>query len=94
MPIPLLDYPLAAPNHRVKELDVANDERPWVYTTENLLDPTHFFRINRQILLHDQAIQEVVTISNSRLKISIPFAKDAVVVSRERCQEFKEWLDR
>lgn len=60
---------------------------------EDLLDPQQFFRINRQMLLRDRAIEDVATISNSRLKVKIPFSKTAVVVSRERCSEFKEWLD-
>lgn len=60
---------------------------------EDLLDPKQFFRINRQMLLRDRAIQDVATISNSRLKVKIPHSKTAAVVSRERCAEFKEWLD-
>lgn len=60
---------------------------------EDLLDPKQFFRINRQMLLRDRAIQDVVSISNSRLKVKIPFSKSAVIVSRERCTDFKGWLD-
>lgn len=60
---------------------------------EDLLNPKQFFRINRQMLLRDRAIEDVATISNSRLKVKIPFSKAAVVVSRERCSDFKDWLD-
>ncbi len=60
----------------------------------DLLDPDHFFRINRQIILRDQSIKKISTITNSRLKVTIPFEPKEVIVSRERCQEFKEWLDR
>lgn len=70
---------------------------PVQYTLQELeamLDPLQFFRINRQLLLRDRAIQDVATISNSRLKVKIPFADQAAVVSRERCNDFKSWLDR
>ncbi|PHN01038.1 LytR/AlgR family response regulator transcription factor [Flavilitoribacter nigricans] len=60
---------------------------------EELLDPRQFFRINRQMLLRDRAIEDVVSISNSRLKVKIPFAAKAVIVSRERCPDFRTWLD-
>ena len=59
----------------------------------DLLDPDHFFRINRQIILRDQSIKKISAITNSRLKVTIPFEPTEVIVSRERCQEFKEWLD-
>lgn len=61
---------------------------------EKLLDPLQFFRINRQLLLRDKAIEDVTAISSSRLKVKIPFATKDEVVSRERCQAFKEWMDR
>lgn len=61
---------------------------------EDLLDPARFFRINRQSLLSDRAILDVVAISNSRLQVKIPFTKTAEVVSRDRCADFREWLDR
>lgn len=74
----------------------AGKKYPVQYTLqdlEGLLDPMEFFRINRQMLLRDKAIRDVAAISNSRLQVTIPFAEKAVVVSRERCQEFKEWMD-
>lgn len=73
----------------------AGKKYPVAYTLqelEDLLDPKQFFRINRQMLLRDRAILDVATISNSRLKVKIPHAKPAVV-SRERCADFKVWLE-
>lgn len=61
---------------------------------EDLVDANQFFRINRQVLLRDRSIQGVAMISNSRLKVKVPFAKEDWIVSRERCQDFKEWLNR
>ena len=61
---------------------------------EDLVDAKQFFRINRQVLLRDRSIQGVAMISNSRLKVKVPFAKEDWVVSRERCQDFKDWLNQ
>ena len=83
--------------HKITYLFIEKGKKyPVQYTLqelEDLLDPKQFFRINRQIILRDQSILDVVTISNSRLKVKIPFEQEAVIVSRERCQEFKEWLN-
>lgn len=60
---------------------------------ENLVDPQRFFRVSRQYIVQADAIAEVITFSNSRLKIKLhtPKAED-IVVSRERVAEFKEFL--
>ena len=61
---------------------------------EQLLLPQDFFRINRQIIIHIQAIEKVKTHFNSRLSISAnKIEGDAQIVSRERVAEFKKWLD-
>lgn len=59
------------------------------------LDPTQFFRINRQYIIAFNAIQSIKTYSGSRLKIELFHNKEGeVVVSRERVGDFKTWLDQ
>lgn len=61
---------------------------------ERVLDPMHFFRINRKYIITLDCINDIITYSNSRLKIMIKDCEDQdVLVSRERIQEFKQWLD-
>lgn len=61
---------------------------------EKLLQPKDFFRINRKVILHIKAIEKVNTYFNGRLAIATKFLKgEANVVSRERVNEFKVWLD-
>ncbi|PDS22629.1 LytR/AlgR family response regulator transcription factor [Flavobacterium branchiophilum] len=61
---------------------------------ETLLQPKQFFRINRKIILNIQYIEKVSTYFNSRLSISTKFlANEARIVSRERVNDFKKWLD-
>jgi DNA-binding LytR/AlgR family response regulator len=61
---------------------------------ESMLDPKAFFRINRKIILNIQSIDKVNTYSNSRLSIAVKFLDgDARIVSRERVNDFKTWLD-
>jgi DNA-binding LytR/AlgR family response regulator len=62
---------------------------------ETVIDVQHFFRINRKILIHSQVCKKLTTYFNSRLRIMDPFLPgDEAIVSRERVQGFKEWLNR
>ncbi|MBF9221056.1 LytR/AlgR family response regulator transcription factor [Hymenobacter ruricola] len=63
---------------------------------EGLLDPRRFFRLNRAYLAQQSAIQDIIHYTNSRLQTVLkPAAPDAqVLVSREKVNVFKSWLDR
>ena len=63
---------------------------------ETLLDPAQFFRLNRAYLAQQAAIHDIVHYTNSRLQTVLkPAAPDAqVLVSREKVNLFKSWLDR
>ena len=67
------------------------------YTLDQLADiisPKDFFRINRKVILHIKAIEKVSTYFNGRLSISTKLLQsDANIVSRERVNDFKAWLD-
>lgn len=62
---------------------------------EPLLDPVDFFRINRKIIVHSKAIEQVKPYFNNRLKLSLKGIKadEDIVISRERVTDFKEWAD-
>ncbi len=61
---------------------------------EGLMDPKLFFRINRKYFVSVQSIQDMISHTNSRLKLVLKTADDHdIIVARERVQEFKEWLD-
>jgi DNA-binding LytR/AlgR family response regulator len=62
---------------------------------EQMLDPAEFFRINRKVIVNINFIQKTSMYFNSRLKITTPFLlADNSIVSRERVNDFKEWLGR
>ena len=61
---------------------------------EAILQPKNFFRINRKVIINIQSIEKVSTYFNSRLSIAINFLEnDAKIVSRDRVNDFKKWLD-
>lgn len=61
---------------------------------ETMLQPKNFFRINRKIILNIQVIEKVSTYFNSRLSIATKYLdKDTGIVSRDRVNDFKKWLD-
>jgi len=61
---------------------------------EDLTNPDSFFRINRKYIISNNAYTDIISYSNSRLKIVFdhPTVED-VIVSRDRVSEFKKWLD-
>jgi DNA-binding LytR/AlgR family response regulator len=62
---------------------------------EGLLDPQRFFRINRKYIIAVDSLQDMVSYTNSRLRLVLKTSDDKdIIVARERVQEFKEWLDR
>ncbi|HEY0656679.1 MAG TPA: LytTR family DNA-binding domain-containing protein [Chryseosolibacter sp.] len=79
---------------------VTDDNRAHIldYTLEQLeemLDPSEFYRINRKYLVRSGAIQDIISYTNSRLRLVLKGCMDNdIIVARERVQEFKTWLDR
>ena len=62
---------------------------------EEMIDPIGFFRINRKYLVAFQSISDIISYSNSRLKVVVPHMDEGdILVSRHRVKEFKNWLDR
>lgn len=62
---------------------------------ELLLNPEQFIRINRQMIVNFDAIDEMYLLSKSRIKIKLkPDPKIEVLVSFRKMAEFKAWIDR
>ena len=62
---------------------------------EELIDPTVFYRANRQFIIHIDAIQSVRSKENSKLAVSLkPPLKQEVDISRDKAPEFRKWMDR
>ncbi|WP_298758718.1 LytTR family DNA-binding domain-containing protein [uncultured Psychroserpens sp.] len=60
---------------------------------EDELEPHKFFRISRKFYVNINAINDMVSYTNSRLQIKLnTFNEQEVVVARERVKDFKEWL--
>lgn len=61
---------------------------------EEMLSPIQFFRINRKYIIQLNSINEIISWTNSRLKVKLKSCEDDdIFVSRERVKAFKEWLD-
>ena len=60
---------------------------------EEQLQPSDFYRINRQLLVNIEAVKKVHVWLGGRLKIEVqPITTAETIVSRERINGFKEWL--
>lgn len=61
---------------------------------ENMLYPKDFFRINRKFILNINSIQTVKTYFTRRLLLETePKYAEDIIVSKERVNSFKRWLD-
>jgi DNA-binding LytR/AlgR family response regulator len=64
-------------------------------TLETMVSPDTFFRINRKVIIHIATIKKINSYFNGRLKInSNTLGEEDGIVSRERVQDFKAWLDK
>lgn len=60
---------------------------------EELLPKTEFFRLNRQVIAHRQAIRKVESDGSGRLLLQLnPMFSEEVSVSRKKAGAFKEWM--
>lgn len=62
---------------------------------EQLLDPRLYYRVNRQYIVHIDAIQSIKPQANQKLIIRLKAPLDAEQdISREKAPAFKKWFDR
>lgn len=61
---------------------------------EKQLDPSKFFRLNRQFIASIKAIHAIHNYFNNTLKIELkPLIDKEIIVSRYTVKSFKDWLD-
>lgn len=60
----------------------------------DLLDPVKFFRVNRQYIVAFSSIKDIIQYTSSRLRLKIMNNEDKeIIVSRDKVQDFKSWLE-
>ncbi|MDN3670514.1 LytTR family DNA-binding domain-containing protein [Echinicola jeungdonensis] len=76
----------------------AGDKYPLDQSLDELvqvLDPEVFFRANRQLILHIDAVSEIHPYFKGRVKLELKPALDTeIIISSEKTPSFKSWLDR
>ena len=76
-------------NHRRYLIDYSLEQ------LEKLAPKNRFFRINRAFFIGFESIADIISYSNSRLKVKLNHCgDDNIIVSRDRVASFKKWLDR
>ena len=62
---------------------------------EDLLDPSNFYRINRQFIARIEAISTCYQYPKGKLKVEFHLEPPMtpVLISREKSADFKKWLD-
>lgn len=71
---------------------------PLDYTLDELmtlLDPVLFFHVNRNLLIHIDAVKEIHPYFKGRLKLELtPAYEEEIVISSQKSPLFKDWLDQ
>lgn len=74
------------------------DRYPVKFTLDELIqvvDPSQFYRINRQMIVSITAITKITFWFKGKLKLRLhPAFEDAVFVSREGASKFKAWMEK
>ena len=75
-----------------------NQKFPVDYALDDLiqlLDPSHFFHINRKLIISFDAAKEIHPYFKGRLKLVLtPPLEEDIVISSEKTPAFKSWLDQ
>ena len=62
---------------------------------EQMVSKNEFFRISRTVIIKYSEIKDMIIYSSSRLKLRCDIWNDSdLIVSRDRVNEFKNWMDR
>jgi len=99
MPIAIGDIAMVSFENEVPFLYIMSNEKFPLFKTmdeiEALLDPTLFFRINRQMIVHRRAIMEIEPYFNRKVTLGLcckPTEKP--VVSRLKVTQFLAWVEK
>ncbi len=61
---------------------------------ENIINPKDFFRVNRQFIVNISSIENMYSLSKSRIKIELkPKPDNDIIVSYNRMSDFRKWLN-
>ncbi|MBI9070131.1 MAG: response regulator transcription factor [Melioribacteraceae bacterium] len=75
-----------------------NSKYPISYSLENLkeqLNPEHFFKVNRQLIINISAIKKIHSYFQGKLVIETNSKHtEKIIVGKDKAADFKRWLDR
>ncbi len=61
---------------------------------ENELDPALFYRVNRQFIVHKDAIDNIKYYFNGKLILNVsPVYKEQIIISKAKSTAFKKWIN-
>jgi two-component system, LytTR family, response regulator LytT len=88
-----------AADNKIVHLTTRDGNRFLINTTieklEQIIDPQYFFRVNRKIIVHVDAIEQAKPYENNRLKLVLKeiTTPEEIIISREKVVDFKNWAD-
>jgi two-component system, LytTR family, response regulator LytT len=59
---------------------------------EELIPQHHFYRANRQFIIQRKFIKEIENYFGGKLKVITTIKHDDILISKDNCKDFKDWL--
>jgi two-component system, LytTR family, response regulator LytT len=75
------------------------ENKKWLLTEslnqiQEKLPQHHFFRANRQYIIQKKFIKEIDSYFNGRLKVELLIENEEILISKDNCKDFKDWLQK
>lgn len=75
------------------------EKNKWLLTEslnqiQEKLPQHHFYRANRQAIIQRKYIKEIHSYFNGRLKVKLTIENEEILISKDNCKNFKDWLQR
>lgn len=61
---------------------------------ETQLDPSDFFRVSRNAIVNLRLVENIVSYTGNRYQLHLKNVNEEIIVSRERVNDFKQWLEK
>ena len=99
IPLPVNDIAYIFSENKIGKIVTLDNRKFYEHSSldelQRQLDPSKFFRANRQFIISHKAVMDISVWFDSKLSVNLTVeAPEKIIVSRARVAEFKEWYEQ
>ena len=80
-----------APVEGIKQI---HGDRTDANQIQEKLPPNNYYRANRQTIIQRKYIKEIDNFFNGKLKVNLTINHEEIIISKDNCKDFKDWLQK